>query len=93
MGSMACGSWTVEQVANLINQFKDSPAQMHVEDKPLVSTFEGPDWAEHWEAVRSQTDDIFFMPDWSSLGPYGVGEKLNIIDGACEFHASNFQPS
>ncbi|KAK4466453.1 glycoside hydrolase [Cladorrhinum samala] len=84
---MACGSWTVEQVVNLVNQFKDLPAQMHVEGKPLVSTFEGPDWAENWEAVRSQTDDIFLMPDWSSLGPYGVGEKLDIIDGAFSWDA------
>ncbi|KAK3991566.1 glycoside hydrolase [Cladorrhinum sp. PSN332] len=84
---MTAGSWTVEQVVNLINQYKESPAQMLVDGKPLVSTFEGPDWAENWEAVREQTEGIFLMPDWSSLGPYGVAEKLDMIDGAFSWDA------
>jgi glucan endo-1,3-alpha-glucosidase len=80
---MAAGEWPVPQVVDLINQFRDSPAQMRVDGKPMVSTFEGPGWADNWATVRQQTGDIFLIPDWSSLGPYGVGQKLGVIDGAC----------
>lgn len=82
--SMACGEWSVDQVVNLINQYKNSSAQMAVDGKPFVSTFEGPGWADNWGAVRDQTGGIFLVPDWASLGPHGVGEKLDIIDGACK---------
>jgi glucan endo-1,3-alpha-glucosidase len=82
---MAAGDWPVEQVVACINEFKDSPAQCRVNGLPFVSTFEGPQWAENWPAVREATGGIYFVPDWSSLGPHGVGEKLNLIDGACEF--------
>jgi hypothetical protein len=81
---MAAGCWSVPQVVDLINRFKESPAQVMVDGNPLVSTFEGPDWAAHWPAVRCETGDICLIPDWSSLGPYGVGEKLDLIDGACK---------
>ena len=81
---MAAGSWTVPQVVSLINHYKLSVAQIVVDGKPLVSTFEGPGWAENWPLVREETGNIFFIPDWTSLGPYGVGEKLGLIDGACK---------
>lgn len=58
---------------------------MKVDRKTFVSTFEGPDWAENWTNVRDQTGELFLVPDWSSLGPYSIGEKLDLIDGACEF--------
>lgn len=81
---MAAGCWSVAQVIGLINQYKTSPAQMVIDGKPLVSTFEGPDWADNWPTVRRQTGDICFIPDWSSLGPHGVGQRLDLIDGACK---------
>ncbi|KAK3316639.1 glycoside hydrolase [Apodospora peruviana] len=84
---MACGEWEVNQVADLINHYSNSSAQMVVDGKPFVSTFEGPAWAENWNAVREQTGGIFLVPDWSSIGPYGVGEKLDIIDGAFSWDA------
>ncbi|KAK3349481.1 glycoside hydrolase, partial [Lasiosphaeria hispida] len=84
---MAAGSWNIPQVVHLINQHQQSAAQMMVDGKPLVSTFEGTGWADNWAAVRDQTAGIFFIPDWSSLGPYGVGSKLNIIDGAFSWDA------
>jgi hypothetical protein len=84
LASMAAGCWSVSQVVDLINRFRESPAQVMVDGKPLVSTFEGPDWAAHWPAVRCQTGDICLIPDWSSLGPHGVGQKLDLIDGACK---------
>ena len=83
---MAVGSWTVPQVVNLINRYRHSRVQMVVNGNPFVSTFEGPEWAENWHIVREETDGIFLIPNWSSLGPYGVGERLDIIDGACELH-------
>ncbi|KAM7186640.1 Glycoside hydrolase [Rhypophila sp. PSN 637] len=79
---MACGEWSVDQVVDIINQYKNHAAQMTVDGKPFVSTFEGPGWADNWLTVRERTGDIFLVPDWSSIGPYGVGEKLDIIDGA-----------
>ena len=81
--SMACGEWSVDQVVNLVNQYKNSDAQMTVDGEPFVSTFEGPGWADNWSTVRDQTGGIFLVPDWASLGPHGVGQKLDIIDGAC----------
>ncbi|KAH8775428.1 glycoside hydrolase [Diaporthe sp. PMI_573] len=84
---MAAGDWPVEQVVACINEFKDSPAQCRVNGLPFVSTFEGPQWAENWPAVREATGGIYFVPDWSSLGPHGVGEKLNLIDGAFSWAA------
>lgn len=82
---MAAGQWHVDQVVSLVNEFKESPAQCKVEGAPFVSTFEGPGWAHHWEEVRRHTGGIFLVPDWSSLGPHGVGRKLPHIDGACGF--------
>lgn len=82
---MAAGEWPVEQVVACINEFKGSPAQCRVNGLPFVSTFEGPQWADKWPAVREATGGINLVPDWSSLGPHGVGEKLGLIDGACEF--------
>lgn len=77
--------WTVQQVVDLVNRFKYSPAQCVVDGRPFVSTFEGPQWAENWPLVRQATGGIFLVPDWASLGPHGVAQKLDIIDGACKF--------
>ena len=77
--------WPVQQVIDLINRFKYSPAQCIVDGRPFVSTFEGPQWADNWPIVRQQTGGIFLVPDWASLGPHGVGQKLDYIDGACKF--------
>ncbi|KAH8899905.1 glycoside hydrolase [Thozetella sp. PMI_491] len=84
---MAAGNWSVQQVVDLVNTYKNSGAQMKVDGKPFVSTFEGPGWADNWNAVRGQTGGIFLVPDWSSLGAYGVGGKLGLIDGAFSWGA------
>jgi len=84
---MAAGNWSVQQVVDLVNTYKNSRAQLKVDGgKPFVSTFEGPGWADNWNAVRQQTGGIFLVPDWSSLGAHGVAGKLGIIDGACKFN-------
>lgn len=56
---MAASSWTVDQVVQLVNQYKGASSQLKVNGKPLVSTFEGPGWADNWSSVRSATGDIF----------------------------------
>lgn len=56
---MAASSWSVDQVVQLVNQYKDAGSQLKVNGKPFVSTFEGPAWADNWASVRSQTGDIF----------------------------------
>ncbi|GAB1316196.1 Glycoside hydrolase [Madurella fahalii] len=84
---MAAETWPPSQVAELINRYRQSSAQMLVNGRPLVSTFEGTDWAHYWPKVREQTCDIFLVSDWSSLGPHGVGQKLDLIDGAFSWDA------
>jgi glucan endo-1,3-alpha-glucosidase len=76
--------WNVDNIANYTNAFKGEKAQFKVDGKPLVSTFEGPNFAESWKEVRKKVDgDIYLMPDWASLAPEGVGKKRDLIDGAC----------
>ena len=81
---MAAGCWSVSQVASLINRYYALPAQTMVDGKALVSTFEGADWAHNWLSVRDETPDICLVPNWSSLGPHGVAQNLDLIDGACK---------
>ncbi|KAK4118909.1 glycoside hydrolase family 71 protein [Parathielavia appendiculata] len=84
---MAAGYWGISQAVELINRYKDSPAQMRVDGMPLVSTFEGPNWVDNWPTIRDQTGGICLIPDWSSLGPHGVGHRLDLIDGAFSWDA------
>ncbi|KAF3762045.1 family 71 glycoside hydrolase [Cryphonectria parasitica EP155] len=79
---MAAGHWDVDQLVALIREFRDSPVYYTVDGQPLVSTFEGPGWADNWPAVSRAAGGIFLVPDWSSLGPHGVGNKADLIDGA-----------
>lgn len=88
----AADGWTVESIANLTQRFIDEPAQYKVDGKPVVSTFEGVGFAREWRRVREKVPGgVYFLPDWSSLGPEGVGKKLDLIDGACEcrYHHGN----
>jgi glucan endo-1,3-alpha-glucosidase len=49
-----------------------------------VSTFEGTanvgDWAQGG-AIRSATGDLYFVPEWTSLGPSGLTPDLDSIEG------------
>ncbi|KAK3388486.1 glycosyl hydrolase family 71-domain-containing protein [Sordaria brevicollis] len=81
-------NWDVDYIANLTNTFKDEPAQFKVDGKPLVSTFEGVEFVEGWREVRKRVDGgIVFVPDWSSIGPEGVRERVGEVDGAFSFDA------
>lgn len=84
MNEMYVDKWSVQQVADWVNRFKNSGAQFKVDGKPFVSTFEGPRWADKWAAVKQSAGDIYFVPDWSSIGPDGVAGHLDKIDGACK---------
>lgn len=67
-----------------INAYKGSRAQFMVDGKPFVSTFEGPGFAASWADVKAQTGPLYLVPDWTSLGPDGVAQHLDKIDGACK---------
>lgn len=82
---MQTSSFDSSAVVDLINTFKDSAAQIKTDGRPLVSTFEGAGWADQWVGVRQQTGGIFLVPDWSSIGPDGLKDKLSLVDGACKF--------
>ncbi|KAI1497932.1 glycoside hydrolase family 71 protein [Biscogniauxia marginata] len=84
---MQTSSWTVDQVVSFVNQYKSTGSQLKVNNVPVVSTFEGPGWADNWASVRSSTGGVFLIPDWSSLGAAGVGGRLSLIDGAFNWGA------
>lgn len=85
---MAAGEWPVQQVTDLVCEFRAAAAQCRVGGRPLVSTFEGPGWAGNWEAVRRAVPGgLYLVPDWSSLGPGGVGGRLDVVDGAFSWAA------
>ncbi len=86
----AASTWDVAGIAARVNQFKEDPAQHKIGGLPLVSTFEGPAFAENWAAARDATGGLYLVPDWSSLGPDGVAGKLDVIDGACELSTPVF---
>jgi hypothetical protein len=61
------GAWAEADVTSLITQYSSSEAYYHYNNKPFVSTFEGPGNAEDWVTIKSATG-CFFVPDWSSAG-------------------------
>ncbi|KAH8601096.1 glycosyl hydrolase family 71-domain-containing protein [Bisporella sp. PMI_857] len=61
------GTWGQAEVTALINTWKGSSAYYQHLSKPLVSTFEGPEFASQWGAIKSATG-CFFVPDYSSKG-------------------------
>jgi len=71
-------------VASYLNQYKNSPAYFLVDGAPFVSTFEGVTHIDQWApggAIRGAVGNIFFVPDWTSLGPNNIGASLNNIEG------------
>jgi glucan endo-1,3-alpha-glucosidase len=84
---MSSYSWTSSGVADQIISAKAHASQYTIDGVPFVSTFEGPAFAEdgHWAEVRDLVD-IFLVPDWSSIGSYGVQVNglLGDVDGLCK---------
>lgn len=65
-------------------KYKDSPAYFKYNNKYFVSTFEGVNNVGDWApggAIRSKVANVYFVPNWNSLGQTGVGALLNNIEG------------
>ncbi|CAH0038390.1 unnamed protein product [Clonostachys rhizophaga] len=80
-------NWSVDQVTSWINSWKGRSSYFSVDGLPFVSTFGGPGWADNWAAVRSGTGGIFLVPEWASIGPAGVANQLDKIDGAFSWNS------
>jgi hypothetical protein len=81
------GAWPAtgdSSVVSYLNQYKSHPSYFLYNNIPFVSTFEGTgnvgDWAQGG-TIRSAVGDLYFVPDWTSLGPGGIGADLNNIEG------------
>jgi hypothetical protein len=62
------GPWAQSDVLDLLAQYIGNGVYFkHQGTLPLVSTFEGPGNAADWVSIKA-THNIFFIPDWSSLG-------------------------
>ncbi|KAI3224956.1 CAZyme family GH71 and CBM24 [Penicillium roqueforti] len=61
------GPWKAGNVAALLEQYTASTAYYLYKGQYIVSTFEGPAHAEDWIDLKQQYN-VFFVPDWSSIG-------------------------
>ncbi|KAB8274147.1 glycosyl hydrolase family 71-domain-containing protein [Aspergillus minisclerotigenes] len=80
------GPWPADRVITIVNSYKNRKAQFHYEGKPLVSTFEGVGNAGDWPNIKAATGCLF-IPCWTSMGPAGIRNVLNDIDGAFSWDA------
>lgn len=80
------GAWPTGRVITLINIYKNSPAQFHYQGNPLVSAFEGTQNKGDWSHIKDATGCIF-IPTWTSLGPDGIADALDVVDGAFSWDA------
>jgi len=75
--------WSDSDVETIMKAYGPNGAYFQVSGKPFVSTFEGPQNMNinDWNTIRSNIPGgIYFVPDWTSLGPGGFSASL--IDGA-----------
>ncbi|KAI9692958.1 MAG: hypothetical protein M1822_004953 [Bathelium mastoideum] len=79
----ADGPWAASDVISILSQYGGNAAHYKVNGQPLVSTFEGTGNTGDWSSIASSVNGgIYFMPDWTSLGPGGIGQYSDIIQGA-----------
>ncbi|OZJ02016.1 hypothetical protein BZG36_05201 [Bifiguratus adelaidae] len=72
-------------VVSYLTQYKDSGVYFYYEGQPFASTFEGTSNINDWAPggpIRSSVGDVYFVPDWTSLGPSGVASHSANIQGA-----------
>ncbi|RDW82909.1 hypothetical protein BP5796_04400 [Coleophoma crateriformis] len=73
-----------QSVASYLTKYKTSSAYFLYNGLPFVSTFEGTgniqDWAQGG-TIRSTVGDVYFVPDWTSLGTSGISAALPDIEG------------
>ena len=71
-------------VVSYLNQYIGKASYFRYKGNPFVSTFEGTsnigDWSQGG-TIRSAVGKIYFVPDWTSLGPSGISSSLNNIEG------------
>ncbi|TAQ89712.1 hypothetical protein B7494_g1977 [Chlorociboria aeruginascens] len=79
-----------DSVAWYLQKYGSNPAYFQYSDKntstskPFVSTFEGVDNINDWApngAIRSAVGDVYFVPNWGSLGTSGISTNLNNMQG------------
>lgn len=61
------GPWPMQDVLDLIQQYREHSAYHRHDGKPFVTSFEGPDTASDWKKIKQATG-CYFVPNWSSLG-------------------------
>lgn len=80
-------AWPASNVISMLQEYSSSDCYLHFDNRPFVSTFEGTgnigDWAQGG-TIRSAVD-VYFVPDWTSLGTTGITQHLDTIDGFCAF--------
>lgn len=74
-------------VVSYLTQFQSSSAYFNYQGASFVSTFEGPSASSDWAPggpIRSAVSAIYFVPDWTSVGPGAISPYLNDLDGFCK---------
>ncbi|KAI9736910.1 MAG: hypothetical protein M1818_005961 [Claussenomyces sp. TS43310] len=63
--------WAAADVVSVLTTHGSNAAYFKSgsDNYPPVSTFEGTKNIGDWDSIRSQVGGIFFVPDWTSLGP------------------------
>ncbi|KAH6669697.1 glycosyl hydrolase family 71-domain-containing protein [Plectosphaerella plurivora] len=85
--------WTKETVLGLLRTYATKGTYLPHNGLPLVSTFEGPDFADDWNWIKSSFK-VFFVPDWSSKGAkIAVGLGNGVADGLFNWAAWPDQPN
>lgn len=75
--------WDATGVKQVLTTYANHPAYFRYNNKAYVSTFEGTDNINDWPGIKSAIPGgVFFVPDWTSLGPTGVAAHFDVIDGA-----------
>ncbi|TGO58568.1 hypothetical protein BCON_0053g00030 [Botryotinia convoluta] len=85
------GPWPAtgsSSVASYLNKYGVSSAYFKYNGQIFVSTFEGVNNAGDWtpngpirSAVQGTAGSIYFVPDYTSLGPDGFSAQLNNVQG------------
>ncbi|RAL06034.1 glycoside hydrolase family 71 protein [Aspergillus ibericus CBS 121593] len=87
------GAWAKDDVLTMLNTWMSAKAYWRYNEKPFVSTFEGPDNADDWIDIKEQTG-CFFIPDWSSVGAdVAVTLGSGVADGLFSWAAWPYGPS
>ncbi|KAJ5720907.1 uncharacterized protein N7483_008841 [Penicillium malachiteum] len=75
------GSWPQSQIIYYLQKYASSPAYYKHQKRTFVSTFEGPENANDWIAIKNQTN-CFLVPDWSSVGATAALKLAGgVVDG------------